>query len=145
FDGAELWVIDKAGLIATHPTVKFALFSHLRIAGHSTLAPQPALSLSRPHAEFMLSSLDFDNKGDHRLGLWAVTHRTAVAAGGLRPRGAGGGAARRCGAASQTRGVFPPPAPRRRGARRAGGRAAPPGGSSPSPPAARSGVSWAPR
>jgi hypothetical protein len=83
FDGAELWVIDKAGLIATHPTVKFAHFAHLRIAGHSTLAPQPALSLSRPHAEFMLSSLDFDNMGDNRLGLWAITDRAAVAAGGL--------------------------------------------------------------
>ena len=83
FDGAELWVIDKAGLIATHPTVKFAHFAHLRIAGHSTLAPQPALSLSTPHAEFMLSSLDFANAGDNRLGLWAITDRAAVAAGGL--------------------------------------------------------------
>ncbi len=83
FDGAELWVIDKAGLIATHPTVKFAHFAHLRIAGHSTLAPQPALSLSTPHAEFMLSSLDFANTGDNRLGLWAITDRAAVAAGGL--------------------------------------------------------------
>jgi len=83
FDGAELWVIDKAGLIATHPTVKFAHFAHLRIAGHSTLAPQPALSLSTPHAEFMLSSLDFAHAGDNRLGLWAITDRAAVAAGGL--------------------------------------------------------------
>ena len=83
FDGAELWVIDKAGLIATHPSVKFALFAHLRIAGHSTLAPQPALSLSRPHAEFMLSKLDFAHMGDHRLGLWAITHRAAVAQGGV--------------------------------------------------------------
>jgi len=83
FDGAELWVIDKAGLIATHPTVKFAHFAHLRIAGHSTLAPQPALSLSKPHAEFMLSSLDFMGVGDNRLGLWAITDRAAVATGGV--------------------------------------------------------------
>jgi hypothetical protein len=83
FDGAELWVIDKAGLVAGNPTVKFAHFAHLRIAGHSTLAPQPALSISNTNAEFMLSSLDFDHTGDNRLGLWAITNRAAVAAGGL--------------------------------------------------------------
>src|SRR5215831_14046212 len=83
FDGSELWVVDKAGLIATHPTVKFAHFAHLSIAGQKTLAPQPALSLAKPHAEFMLSSLDFTGMGDHRLGLWAITNRAAVAAGAL--------------------------------------------------------------
>ena len=83
FDGAELWVIDKAGLVAGNPTIKFAHFAHLRIAGNSTLAPQPALSTGKPHAEFMLSSLDFNNAGDNRLGLWAITNRAAVAAGGL--------------------------------------------------------------
>src|SRR5215472_14096658 len=59
FDGAEMWVIDKAGLVAGKPTVKFAHFAHLSIAGHKTLAPQPALSLGTPNAEFMLSKLDF--------------------------------------------------------------------------------------
>jgi hypothetical protein len=83
FDGAEMWVIDKAGLVAGKPTVKFAHFAHLSIAGHKTLAPQPALSLGTPRAEFMLSSLDFANMGDNRLGLWAVTNRSAVAAGGV--------------------------------------------------------------
>jgi len=83
FDGAELWVIDKAGLVAGNPAIKFAHFAHLRIAGNSTLAPQPALSTGKPHAEFMLSSLDFNNAGDNRLGLWAITNRAAVAAGGL--------------------------------------------------------------
>src|SRR5262249_61502114 len=34
-------------------------------------------------AEFMLSSLDFTGMGDHRLGLWAITNRAAVAAGAL--------------------------------------------------------------
>src|SRR5215471_14054583 len=83
FNGPELWVIDKAGLIAKHPKVLFAQFPHLTIAGGSTLAPQPALSTSKPQAEFMLSSLDFTNKGDNRLGLWAITNRAAVAAGAL--------------------------------------------------------------
>ena len=83
FDGGELWVIDKAGLVAGNPTVKFAHFGGLTIAGQSTLAPQPALSTVRPHAEFMLSQLDFNGQGDNRLGVWAITHRAAVASGGL--------------------------------------------------------------
>jgi hypothetical protein len=83
FNGAELWVIDKAGLVAGKPTVRFAHFGNLRIAGHSTLAPQPALSTVQSRAEFMLSSLDFSNKGDNRLGVWAVTNRTAFASGGV--------------------------------------------------------------
>src|SRR5690348_2981769 len=72
FNGPELWVIDKAGLVAGKPTVNFAQFTHLSIAGHQGLAPQPALSTGKPHAEFMLSSLDFAKKGDDRLGLWAI-------------------------------------------------------------------------
>ena len=83
FDGGELWVIDKAGLVAGNPTVKFAHFGGLTIAGQSTLAPQPALSTVKPHAEFMLSQLDFNNQGDNRLGVWAITNRAAVASGGL--------------------------------------------------------------
>jgi hypothetical protein len=63
--------------------VNFVQFTHLSIAGQQTLAPQPALSTSKPHAEFMLSSLDFNNNGDNRLGLWAITNRAAVTAGGL--------------------------------------------------------------
>ena len=83
FNGAELWVIDKAGLVAGKPKVNFVQFTHLSIAGHQTMAPQPALSVGKTNAEFMLSSLDFNNAGDHRLGLWAITNRAAVTAGGL--------------------------------------------------------------
>jgi hypothetical protein len=83
FNGPELWVIDKAGLVAGKPTVNFVQFTHLSIAGHQTLAPQPALSVSTPQAEFMLSSLDFNNTGDNRLGVWAITHRAMVTQGGV--------------------------------------------------------------
>jgi hypothetical protein len=83
FNGPELWVIDKAGLVAGKPAVNFAHFAHLSLAGHQTIAPQPALSTAQPPAEFMLSSLDFFNEGDHRLGVWAITNRAAVAAGGV--------------------------------------------------------------
>jgi hypothetical protein len=83
FDGGELWVINKAGLVAGNPTVKFAHFGGLKVDGQTTLAPQPALSTVKPHAEFMLSSLDFNGQGDNRIGVWAITDRAAVASGGL--------------------------------------------------------------
>ena len=63
--------------------MKFAHFGGLTIAGQSTLAPQPALSTVKPHAEFMLSQLDFNGQGDNRIGVWAITDRAAVASGGL--------------------------------------------------------------
>jgi hypothetical protein len=84
FNGAELWVIDKAGLIAGKPKVNYVQFTHLSIAGQQFLAPQPALSTGTPPAEFMLSSLDSTGTGNNRrLGLWAITNRAAVTAGGL--------------------------------------------------------------
>jgi hypothetical protein len=83
FDGGELWVINKADLVAGKPTARFAHFSNLTVLGQTTLAPQPALSTVRPHAEFMLGQLDFSNQGDNRISVWAITHRAAVASGGL--------------------------------------------------------------
>ena len=58
-------------------------FSHLTIAGQSTLAPQPALTTEAPNAEYFLSSLDFDGHGDHRIGVWAMTRRSQVGKGGF--------------------------------------------------------------
>jgi hypothetical protein len=83
FDGAELWAIDKAALVAGAPAARFVQFQHLRIAGQLTLAPQPALSRGKPPAEFFLSSLDFTGKGDHRIGVWAMTNRSEVGSGGV--------------------------------------------------------------
>jgi len=84
FNGPELWVIDKAGLVAGNPTVNFAHFGHLTpVPGQTTLAPQPALTTARPPAEFMLGQLDFRNQGDNRISVWAITHRAAVVSGGV--------------------------------------------------------------
>ena len=83
FNGAELFVIDKAGLVAGNPTVMFARFADLTVHGQNTLAPQPALSTARPPAEFMLGSLDLTNQGDNRITVWAITHRAAMASGRL--------------------------------------------------------------
>lgn len=83
FLGAEVWAFDKAQLVAGATKLNFVRFAHLKIAGQRTLAPQPALSAGTPNAEFFLSSLDFNGKGDHRIGVWAMTKRSAVAAGGI--------------------------------------------------------------
>ena len=57
-------------------------FADLTIDGQQTLAPQPALSKGNPNAEYLLSSLDFNGTGDHRISVWAVTNRNQVSAGG---------------------------------------------------------------
>ena len=83
FLGAEVWAFDKAELAAGKPAVHFVHFAHLTIDGQLTLAPQPALSTGPTAAEYFLSSLDFNGKGDHRIGVWAMTKRHRVATGGM--------------------------------------------------------------
>ena len=75
FDSAEMFVIDKADLVAGVASPRFVHFGGLMVDGHQTLAPQPALSSGNPNAEYLLSSLDFNGTGDHRIGVWAVTDR----------------------------------------------------------------------
>jgi hypothetical protein len=83
FFGSQMWAIDKADLVAGKPLTRFVRFSGLTIAGHQTLAPQPALTTGRPKAEFFLSQLDFNGQGDHRIGVWAMTRRGQVGKGGF--------------------------------------------------------------
>jgi hypothetical protein len=83
FDGAEMYVIDKADLIAGVTNPHLARFAHLTLADNLTVAPQPALSAGTPDAEYLLSSLDFNGTGDNRIGVWAVTDRDNVATGGV--------------------------------------------------------------
>jgi hypothetical protein len=82
FNGAELWAIDKSDLVAGNPSPHFVQFANLAIDGQLTLAPQPALSAGKPDAEYFLSSLDFNGTGDNRIGVWAMTNRAQVGAGG---------------------------------------------------------------
>jgi hypothetical protein len=83
FNGTEVWAFDKAELAAGATTLHFVRFSHVMIAGHTGVAPQPALSVGNPNAEYFLSSLDFNGAGDHRIGVWAMTRRAQVGAGGM--------------------------------------------------------------
>jgi hypothetical protein len=82
FNGAEMWAIDKADLVAGVPGPHFVHFANLQIDGQQTLAPQPALSRGNPNAEYFLSSLDFNGTGDNRIGVWAMTDRDQVGLGG---------------------------------------------------------------
>jgi hypothetical protein len=82
FNGAEVWAFDKSELVAGVASPHFVRFAHLSIAGQLTLAPQPALSTGKPNAEYFLSSLDFNGNGDNRIGVWALTKRGQVGAGG---------------------------------------------------------------
>jgi hypothetical protein len=83
FKGPEMWAFDKSELVAGAASLHFVRFAHLKIAGHFGVAPQPALSRGNPGAEYFLSSLDFNGKGDHRIGVWAMTNRAQVGAGGM--------------------------------------------------------------
>ena len=79
FNGAEMWVIDKADLVNGVASPHFVQFAGLTT---NTVAPQPALSRGTPNAEYMLGSLDPHGTGGHRIRVWAVTNRDQVGLGG---------------------------------------------------------------
>jgi hypothetical protein len=83
FNGGQVYALPKSELIAGVPSPHVVHFPNLHIAGQLSGAPQPALSTGTPPAEFFLSQLDFAGSGDHRLGVWAMTQRDAVAHGGV--------------------------------------------------------------
>ncbi len=83
FNGGQIYAIAKHDLVAGAATAHFVHFANLRIAGSLSSAPQPALSIGNPAAEYFLSQLDPKGKGDHRVGVWAMTDRDKVAKGGI--------------------------------------------------------------
>jgi hypothetical protein len=82
FYGGQIYAISKADLVKGVPNAHFVRFGNLRLGGAVSGAPQPALSIGTPDAEYFLSSLDPNGTGDHRIGLWAMTNRGKVATGG---------------------------------------------------------------
>ena len=81
FLGAEVWAFNKAELVAGAKSLNFVRFPYLRVDGQLTLAPQPALSVGTPRAEYFLSSLDFAGQGDNRIAAWAMTKPQLVGTG----------------------------------------------------------------
>lgn len=83
FNGAQIYAISKSQLVATSRTVNFVHFSNLKIGGTVASSVQPAISFGNPDAEYFMNSLDPDGTFDNRIGVWAMTNRQAVSAGGV--------------------------------------------------------------
>jgi hypothetical protein len=82
FYGGQIYAISKADLVKGVASPHFVRFGNLRLGGSLAGAPQPALSIGSPPAEYFLSELDPTGNGDNRIGVWAMTNRNRVATGG---------------------------------------------------------------
>ena len=82
FHGGEIYAISKADLVSGAAKLHYVRFGNLHLGGAVAGAPQPALSIGSPDAEYFLSQLDPDGNGDNRIGVWAMTGRDKVAKGG---------------------------------------------------------------
>jgi hypothetical protein len=82
FNGAQVYAFSKKDLVAGAP-VHFAHFANLTSGGSIAASVQPATSTGSPNAEFFLNSLDPNGTGDNRIGVWAMTDRTALQHGKL--------------------------------------------------------------
>jgi hypothetical protein len=82
FHGGQIYAIAKSDLISGAPAAHFVHFGNLHLGGAVSGAPQPALSIGQPDAEYFLSQLDPKGNGDNRIGVWALTNRNRVATGG---------------------------------------------------------------
>jgi hypothetical protein len=80
FNGAQIYAISKADLVATL-AAHFGHFTNLNIGGTQAASVQPALSTGTPSAEFFLNSLDPNGTFDNRVGVWAMTDREAINTG----------------------------------------------------------------
>lgn len=83
FNGAQIYAVSKPDLVSLSNTVHFVHFDNLNIGGASAASVQPALTNGTSQAEFFLNSLDPNGTGDNRIGVWALTNRTAVWTGGI--------------------------------------------------------------
>ncbi len=82
YHGGQIYAIAKSDLLAGAASAHVVHFGHLRLGGAVSGAPQPALSIGQPDAEYFLSQLDPKGNGDKRIGVWAMTNRNRVATGG---------------------------------------------------------------
>ncbi|HLH61266.1 MAG TPA: hypothetical protein VKV20_06230 [Ktedonobacteraceae bacterium] len=82
FNGAQIYVLDKAALV--HNTkVNYVHFGNLNIGGTIAASVQPAINHGDVNAEYFLNSLDPNGTFDNRLGVWAMTGRDRVGKGGV--------------------------------------------------------------
>lgn len=83
YNGAQLYILAKSELTAGASSVHLASFENLEAGGSLGYRVQFANSQKPSPAEFAMSTLDPSGSGDNRIAVWAVTHRHAVARGGM--------------------------------------------------------------
>ncbi|WIG60188.1 MAG: hypothetical protein OJF49_002936 [Ktedonobacterales bacterium] len=83
FNGAQIYALPKAELVALAQHVHFVHFDNLSIGGAVAASVQPAITNGSPAAEYFLNSLDPFGTFDNRLGVWAMTNRQVVSQGGI--------------------------------------------------------------
>ncbi len=83
FNGAQVYVISKSQLAAGTKPLNFVHFGGLSLAGVIAYHLQPATSYGNPNAEYFMNSLDPNGTFDNRIGVWAMTNRQVVSAGGV--------------------------------------------------------------
>ncbi len=84
-NGAQIYAINKADLVAGAPTAYFAFIpAAIPLAGNVASSIQPAVATDgvfdtdNGGTEFMMSSLDFDGAGDRRVAVWALIDTCAI-------------------------------------------------------------------
>ena len=82
FNGAQIYAVSKSDLVNARSTVHFVHFDNLSIGGAKAASIQPADTVGGAPAEFFLNALDPFATFDDRIGVWAMTDRGAVSAGG---------------------------------------------------------------
>jgi hypothetical protein len=83
FNGAQIYAISKAQLVALSQKVNVVHFGNLSIGGRIASSVQPALTYDvDANAEYFMNSIDGFKGPSHRLGVWAMTDRQAVGKGG---------------------------------------------------------------
>ena len=75
FNGAQLYVVDKSDLVAGAAAPSFVHIGPLHADGALAGSVQPAITVGPSNAEYFMSSLDNTGQGDHRIVVWALTHR----------------------------------------------------------------------
>ncbi len=83
FNGAQLYAVAKSDLVRGKASAHFVHFGDLTSGGSPAASVQPAITTGSPGAEYLLSSLDPDGTGDHRIDVWALSHGERVASGGM--------------------------------------------------------------
>jgi len=83
YNGAQLYILPVSELAAGKASVHLATFENLQAGGSLAFRVQFANQPKASPAEFAMSTLDPTGAGDNRIAVWAVTHRDAVARGGM--------------------------------------------------------------